>query len=91
MRHYDDTDREAAKRARLGKIADIKHDEPRPAERQPGESIHRLNGQELIVKLLPWGRCTQYRAVFPDGAEIKGGMDEIHTEIRRRMPPLRGI
>ena len=87
MRKFTDKSRESANLARFRKILES---EPLdyPQIRHPGQIIQRANGQELIVELIPWGRCTQWRAVFPDGAEIKGGMGEIHAEIRKRMPPL---
>lgn len=89
-RKYNDTDREKAPNSRLE--AALSHPTPDyPQGRKPGQIIQRHNGQELVIDLIPWGRCTQWRAVFPGGLEIMGGMDEIHAEIRRRIPPLNAV
>lgn len=88
MRHrkYTANDREKATNSRLA--AALNRPAPDyPQGRVPGQIIQHQNGQELTVALIPWGRCTQWKAIFPDGAEIRGGMDEIHAEIRKRMPP----
>ena len=89
MRKYNDGDRVKAAEARDRNITSG------PAPNYPlprinGEIIKRVNGEELIVCLYPWGKCTQWRAVFPDGKEVKGGMNKIDSEIRRRMPPRGG-
>ena len=89
-RKYTDTDRAKATNNRLvHALSRIGTDYPQ--DREPGRIIQRQNGQEMIVDLIPWGRCDQWRAVFPDGTEVRGGMDKIHAEIRGRMPPRKGL
>jgi len=89
MRKYNDSDRAKATEVRDRNITSGPAPDY-PAHRQPGEIIKRVNGQELTVKLYPWGKCTQWLAIFPDGKSVKGGMNKIDAEIRLRMPPLRG-
>lgn len=75
--------------ARLHKILDAPSPDY-PSDRQPGRITIDLNGQHLVIDLIPAGDCTQYQAVF-NGVPWKiAGMKKIHAEIRRRMPPLRG-
>jgi len=92
MRHSKNTRKQAisGENLRLAKIL-ARPAPDYPQDRQPGQIIQRQNGQELIVELIPWGRCDQHRAVFPDGSEIRAGMDEIHAEIRRRLPPRKSV
>jgi len=61
-----------------------------PQDRTPGQIIKRINGQELIVDLIPKGYCNQWLAIFPDGFKLLAGMSKIDAEIRKRMPPLLG-
>ena len=90
MRKYSDNDRLKAALATDRKI----RQGPcpyYPSKRQRGEIIKRVNGQELIVELIPKGNCTQWLAVFPDKSTVLGGMNKIDAEIRKRMPPALGI
>ncbi len=89
MRHYTDQDRIKSAQARLANA--LEHPVPDyPLDREPGQIIHIINRQILIVDLMPKGRCVQHLARFPDGSEILAGLNGIHAEIRKRMPPLLG-
>lgn len=59
-----------------------------PLDRVPGYIIHFVNGIYTVVNLEPEGYCSQHRATFHDNSSILSGMDGIHAEIRRVMPPL---
>jgi len=88
-RKYNDNDRLKSVFVRAANRADNLPEYPE--ERKTREIVVTEEGAELLrVILKPWGRCDQWCAVFP-GGEIKGGMDEIHAEIRRVMPPRRGM
>ena len=90
MRRYSDEDRAKGQRERLGKILGSPAPDY-PQGRKPGRITVDVNGVALVVDLIPAGNCTQWLAIF-DGAPWKvAGMDKIHTEIRRRMPPLKGV
>ncbi|MCK4782153.1 MAG: hypothetical protein KAV87_00270 [Desulfobacteraceae bacterium] len=88
-RKYSDQDRIKSAQVRLANA--LAHPTPDyPLERVPGQIIHVINRQILIVDLIPKGRCVQHLARFPDGTEILAGLNGIHAEIRKRMPPLLG-
>lgn len=89
MRRYTDQDRIKSAQARLANA--LAYPAPDyPLDREPGQIIHMVNRQILIVDLIPKGRCVQHLARFPDGTEVLAGLNGIHAEIRKRMPPLLG-
>ena len=61
-----------------------------PLDRVPGYIVQFVNNRFQVVDLLPEGYCNQHRAIFQNGIEIVAGMDAIHAELRKRMPPLLG-
>ena len=90
MRHkYTDYDRQKSAEVRLANA--LAYPAPDyPLDRVPGQIIHIVNRQILVVDLIPKGRCVQHLAKFPDGTEILAGLNGIHAEIRKRIPPLLG-
>lgn len=91
MRHRKFSHKQAIAgvKARLSNLIDIPPPE-QLIERVPGYIIHFVNGKFTVVGLEPEGRCDQHRALFKGGGSILSGMDGIHAEIRKIMPPLNG-
>ena len=91
MRHRKFTHKQALAgvEARLRNLVDM----PPPTQlldRVPGYIIHFVNNKFQVVDLIPEGYCNQYKAVFQSVNSILSGMDGIHAEIRKIMPPLTG-
>lgn len=62
-----------------------------PAQRENGVIIQAVNKQIVVVDLIPEGRCDQWLALFPSGEFGVAGMNDIHAEIRRIMPPAGSV
>jgi len=95
MRHREKYKNYLRERAKSGVRARLANIMARPApdypeERRPGKITISLNGQDIVVDLIPEGNCTQYLAIFNGEKWRVAGMKAIHAEIRKRMPPLKG-
>ena len=91
MRHRKFTHKQALAgvEARLMNLVNMPPSEY-PIDRVHGYIIHFVNNKFQVVDLIPEGYCNQYKAVFQSGNSILSGMDGIHAEIRKIMPPITG-